>query len=204
MESLEQALLDTSFTDNWYRQFYKLEAYLTQEKNNYLLALDSIDSELINWINIQHKIRTKLPAELKAKLASLNFDFNKKDSFWEFMYHQLLVFAQNNGHTQLPPEDKRYEALRDWLLRQIQNKKYLPETRFQKLDALGIDWESASTRNQKWEQMYLRLVEFQKTYGHTQVPQNWEEDKSLANWVHVQRNKKAHNRILPEREQKLN
>ncbi|MDQ4139522.1 MAG: helicase associated domain-containing protein, partial [Bacteroidota bacterium] len=183
MKSLEQVLFDTEFIDNWYRQFYKLEAYLNRNEK----STEDIDSELIKWIGIQNKIKTKLPAELRSKLATLNFDFNKKDSFWEFMYHQLLVFVQNNGHTQLPTKDKKYEALRDWLLRQIQNKKYLPENRFQKLDLLGVDWKLVSTREERWEQMYLRLVEFRKVFGHCQVPQKWENDKTLANWVHVQR-----------------
>jgi hypothetical protein len=46
------------------------------------------------------------------------------------------------------------------------------------------------------------LKEFYQTYGHCQVPQNWESDKTLANWVRVQRRLHATNQLRPEREGK--
>jgi hypothetical protein len=93
--------------------------------------------------------------------------------------------------------------LKDWLLRQIIAKKYLPESRFQKLDLLGVDWDLVITRDQRWEQMYGKLKEFKNTFSHCQVPQNWDLDKSLANWVRVQRRMKAAHKLRPDREKLL-
>jgi len=203
MEDLEQELFDTKFLDNWCHHYDRLEAYLEQTKNNRLTQMSGMDEELIKWLSIQSRLKNKLPAALRNKLEALNFDFNEKGNIWEYRYRQLADFFKTHGHTSLPADEK-YEDLKDWLLRQIQGKNYLSESQVQRLDLLGVDWELITSRDQRWEQMYLRLKEFRQTYGHSQVPQKWEPDKSLANWVGVQRRLYAANKIRPDREAKLN
>jgi len=202
MEILEKELFNTNFLDNWYRHYSKLEAYLKQNQNGLLFTSNEVDEELMKWISIQSKIKNKLPSELRSKLAALNFDFEEKGHIWEHLYQQLVTFWQNNSHVILP-DDEKYEVLKDWLLRQIQAKDYLSESQFDKLNALGVQWDMTFTREQRWQQMYLKLKEFYQTFGHSQVPQNWKNDKPLANWVTVQRRMYAKNKLRPEREQKL-
>jgi len=202
MEKLEQELFNTKFLDNWYSHYYKLEAYLKQNSAGQLLNNGAMDENLIKWISIQSKIKNMLPAELRGKLADLNFDFDEKSNMWEHWYGQLASFAQKNGHTNLPI-DEYYEVLKDWLLRQIQGKKYLSENQFRKLDLLGVDWDLVVTRDQQWEQMYLKLKEFYVTFGHSQVPQKWQQDQSLANWVGVQRRMRTAQKLRPDRERRL-
>ncbi len=204
MESLKTELWDTITLDNWYRHYHNLETFLQQNNPEPAAPLLDLDADLVKWISIQAKIRNKLPAELKTKLSALNFDFNPKNIAWELHYQQLVQFVRKNGHTRLPENEPALEALRDWLLKQIQSKKYLSESRFQKLDSLGVDWELVITRDQRWEYMYLKLKAFYQQFGHSQVPQNWENDKALANWVRVQRRMKAQHKLRADREQQLN
>ncbi|MCT4573970.1 helicase associated domain-containing protein, partial [Bacillus thuringiensis] len=97
-----------------------------------------LDEELIKWVGIQARLQSKLPPELRSKLAELDFKFNRKGALWELMYHQLENFFKRNGHAHVPSTPE-YEALRDWLWRQVQDKKYLSETRFDKLNQLDVD-----------------------------------------------------------------
>lgn len=202
VENIRQELFTTAFFDKWNRNYYKLEAYLNQNNNGQLLETGAMADELVEWIAIQSKIKDKLPVKLKSKLAHLKFDFDEKNHLWARRYQQLVSFAKKNGHTHLPA-DEEYAGLKDWLLKQIQDKSYLSESRFHKLDLLGVDWDIVLTRDQQWEQMYLKLKAFQETFDHCQVPQKWDSDKPLANWVRVQRRLKATNKLRPDRERRL-
>jgi len=204
MDSLKQTLFDTKFLDYWFYHYHQLEAYLAQKEEGQLLEMGDMDAELERWVSIQSRLKNKLPVELRNKLTELNFDFDEKGNIWEHRYRQLTSFVKANGHLILPANEEKYEVLKDWLLRQIQDKSYLSESQVQKLDLLGVNWNIPTTRDQRWEQMYLKLKEFRQTYGHCQVPQNWEHDKTLANWVGVQRRLYAANKLRPDRETKLN
>ena len=203
MENLGKKLFDNKFLEKWNRHYYKLEAYFEQKKDNKLPLMNEVDEELINWLGIQNKIKNKLPAELRNKLSALNFSYNEQKDIWECMYQQLAFFAKENGHINLP-DVANYEALKDWFLRQIQNKSYLSKSQINKLERLGIDWNIIITREQQWNQMFLKLQEFYLTYGHCQVPQRWKQDISLANWVMRQRGQWAAGKMLPDRESRLN
>ena len=204
MENLEKEPSKSAFLENWYHNYHKLVAYLKNNKDEHFIKSEEIDHDLIKWINIQAKIKNKLSPELRNKLAELNFDFYEIGNVWEKMYHQLASFAKKNRHINVPDHDPKFDSLKDWLLRQILNKKYLTDSQISRLDLLGVDWEMVFTRDQRWEQMYIKLQEFYQRFGHCQVPHKWEPDKSLANWVRVQRRMRVLNKLQPERENKLN
>jgi hypothetical protein len=132
----------------------------------------------------------------------LNFDFESEGSTWEAMYRQLASFVEKNGHAYLPA-DQEFEVLKDWLIRQIISKRLLPESQFQRLDRLGVDWETAITKDQRWEMLFLRLKDFHKAFGHCRVPQKWVNDKQLAHWVTVQQRNHANYKIREDRQRRL-
>ena len=136
------------------------------------------------------------------KLAALDFDFENKGNSWEAMYRQLAGFVEKNGHVCLP-DDRKHEAFRDWLNRQILSKRLLSESQFQRLDRLGVDWDTPLSRDQRWEQKFLRLKGFHDTFGHCRVPQRWAKDKPLALWVTVQRRRHAEGKLLEDRHRML-
>ena len=42
---------------------------------------------------------------------------------------------------------------------------------------------NTKTQEEKWQAMYTRLQEYHKTYGNTNVPQKYNQDKQLGQWV---------------------
>jgi uncharacterized protein YbgA (DUF1722 family) len=55
----------------------------------------------------------------------------------------------------------------------------------------------------KWNIQYKKLVEFKRHNGHCLVPHNYEHDKSLGDWVSVQRTLHKNNKIRPDRKRIL-
>ncbi|MFD3002970.1 helicase associated domain-containing protein [Pontibacter toksunensis] len=199
MENVAKELLSKESLDKWYSNYHKLEYFKKQTEP----LLSEFDESLTRWADAQRSMRHVLPGELKKKLAALRFNFKSREVSWEFMYRQLAGFVEENGHTCLP-SDQKFEALQDWLNRQIFNKRLLSATQFQQLDSLGVDWDALNSRDQRWELMYLRLQEFYRLYGHCRVPQKWEKDRQLAQWVSVQRRVYSKNKLSEAREHKLN
>jgi len=198
MEDLGKRLFNREFLDNWFSNYHKMAAFCKQ--NN--VGAAGQDEELTRWIAVQRSIRHLLPEELKAKLATLSFDFDDKGRSWEAMHGQLVCIVQKNGHAFLP-DDLKHEELKDWLIRQILNKKLLSKSQFQSLDSLGVDWDRALSRDHRWELMFMRLKEFYTAFGHCRVPLGWAKDRQLGLWVTVQRRGQAKGRLREDRQRML-
>lgn len=184
--------------DKWHRNYRKLETFSKQNG----FAPGEPEEDLARWVDTQRSVWHMLPGELKEKLEALDFDFENKGNSWEAMYRQLAGFVEKNGHVCLP-DDRKHEAFRDWLNRQILSKRLLSESQFQRLDRLGVDWDTPLSRDQRWEQKFLRLKGFHDTFGHCRVPQRWAKDKPLALWVTVQRRRHAEGKLLEDRHRML-
>ena len=197
MEELEKMYFKREFLDNWHHNYQKFETFCKGQGSP-----GEMDIDLSRWVDTQRNIRHLLPKELKEKLRSVGFDFEEPHGSWESMYQQLFEYVKHNGHAFLPA-DQEYEMLKDWLIRQIINKRLLSEDQLQKLNRLEIDWNMALSRDQRWELMYLSLLDFYKVFNHCRVPQNWHFDKQLALWVKVQRRRHGHGKLLKDRERKL-
>ena len=64
---------------------------------------------------------------------------------------------------------------------------------------MGVKWDIYKKIG--WENQFQNLLLFKERYGHTQVPQRWSENKTLANWVSIQRRDK--HKLSPEKLKKL-
>lgn len=118
---------------------------------------------------------------------------------WEEMFLRLVLFKESHGHTRVP-ETYEDSKLVNWVGNQrkamSRQQRGLPFSRFDKrriamLDSIGFEWARAraaiagSYERRSWEDMYKKLCEFKKVYGHTRVPATL--DQRLANWVRNQR-----------------
>lgn len=200
MEETEKAFLDNKeVLKKWKSNYRKLESYCKQRATSAV----PMDEELVRWVENQVKVRHMLPKELDDKLSALDFDFETGNDSWDGMYRQLLKFFQTYGHV-FVPVDQEFEALRDWLIRQVINKSLLSESQVQKLDSLNVDWNMAVTRDQRWELMFQRLRDYRDIHGDCRVPQKWSKDPQLALWVQVQRRMYHQGKLRKDREEKLN
>ena len=128
------------------------------------------------------------------------------------MYKTLCIYSRTNGHCDVPP-DPRADSLSHWLTKQrvAQDLGRLTPEQFRKLDVLGIFIKpekrgsagSAASLEQRWEANFVRLVAFQKQFGHARVPQNWKPDQQLATWVGTQRKNYRCGRLTPEHFERL-
>ena len=55
----------------------------------------------------------------------------------------------------------------------------------------------------QWEMRFKELLEYKAKNGHTNVPREWKENKTLGVWVRTQRRQKMCGRLAPERVEKL-
>lgn len=201
MADLKKIFLTKEFQDSWnlnYNKYKKLRKTIGSAGKIENIA----DPGLHAWIEHQRDIKDLLPQELKEKLMTLGVDLEQQKDSWEEMYQELNHFVLRHGHAHVPA-DPEYDALRDWLTRQIINRSLLTDEQFQKLDSSAVDWEMTVSRDHRWEVMYQRLRNFYYTYGHSRVPQKWDMDKQLALWVQVQRRTYTQGKLKKDREQKL-
>lgn len=173
--------------EEWQHHYDNLAAYQALQDMVRKPFPAALKKEPEHCTGMQRHMQHPLLASPKNKLAALDSGFTGQQPAWDYYLKALTCFFQTHGHTYLPAEDPAYEALRDWLLRQIQGQQYLPEEQREQLDALGVDWNMASGKGLRWHQMFLKLKAFYQIYGHSRVPQKWPLDSELANWVSVQR-----------------
>ena len=199
MENSNGVLISREFLDQWDRNYFRFKKFL----NRNVAASHSLDEELREWADIQMQIQHLLPSKLSARLSLLDYDFSQKDVSWNSLYDQLVSFKKINGHA-LPPVDQEHELLRDWLNRQILNRKQLSASQFKRLDILGVNWDMPLSRDHGWEIMFSKLQNFYKAFGHYRVPTKWENDRQLALWVVTQRRLYKAGRFKEDRQKRLN
>lgn len=187
---------------DWEKNFQKLLEF-KEEKGHCDVPPGYHDTQLYNWTKIQIKLKNTLPSQFKKKLIAIDFDFSDNKYPWDDKFKELKDFAKKFGHVHVPATDPAYENLHTWLIQQIKNKKFLSENRKKQLDYLGIYWEFKSLRDWKWQEMYMRLEKYFEKYGDSRVPQKWEKDPKLSNWVLVQRRQFGEGKMNVERRKKL-
>lgn len=187
----------------WHRFYEKLKLFKERHGHCDIPYESNEDAGLVKWVKAQRRAKHRLPSELREKLLELDFIFSEDQQEWNKKYEELSGFARLYGHAHVPASDVQYADLYSWLILQVRNKDYLTSEQKTKLDYLGVIWELNDTREWKWHQMYQELQDFYQKNGHSKVPQKWNENPKLSNWVLVQRRRYAEGKIRPERKKKL-
>lgn len=129
--------------------------------------------------NIDMYTKSKSQQERIDILTQLGFVFTtspspistrtySSDRAWQNMYTKLTAHHKTHGHLNVPSNT----SLGQWLVRQRYlyrlNDESLSKERVEKLNALGISWE---TRYEVlWDQRIEELKDFKKLHGHCMVP----------------------------------
>ncbi|UCF74979.1 MAG: helicase associated domain-containing protein, partial [Betaproteobacteria bacterium] len=58
-------------------------------------------------------------------------------------------------------------------------------------------------REAAWQEMFMKLVAYRDEFGDCNVPQRFEADPELGAWCNTQRKAYKHNRLSPERIERL-
>lgn len=125
---------------------------------------------------------------------------------WSPNYVLLKAFAKENGHCNVPSTSaQRYLA--KWATRIKMNAKTNPasitEKQRKQLDEIGFDWSTQQEKeDQRWNDMYQRLVSFKAETGTCLVKMG-DGDTELATWVTNQRKRAKMNKLRQDRKEIL-
>ncbi|KAL3938113.1 MAG: hypothetical protein SGARI_001874 [Bacillariaceae sp.] len=160
--------------------FYKKHGHvIVTEQDN--------DPELYQWT--QRYIRSHTHKKL-CRLVIPNYGKTRKDEKWEAMLKRLKDFHQQHGHFNIRGDSKLYNFV------QNQRKQYrklvkgeksqMTRERIEALeDITGFEW--GKSHDIRWQERLAELETFAKIYGHPAVPQDFDQNSKLGNWVMNQR-----------------
>ena len=96
------------------------------------------------------------------------------------------MFQRENGHCDVSALEG---TLGLWVRKTRQFPHFLSDTQRKQLDSLGFTWTDIEKvrSDRQWDQQLEKLMAYKAEYGHTRVPQRWEQDKVLGRWVMTQR-----------------
>lgn len=135
-----------------------------------------------------HYNKGKLAQSYIDRLNDIDFDWAPFVTTWENMFTALYNYWQINGHCNVPQRYPNDPSLGQWVenQRQKHKKKKLAQNYFERLDALGFNWDPL---NEAWESNFVALCKFHKENGHCDVPNRYPENPALGEWVNGQRQK---------------
>lgn len=128
------------------------------------------------------------------------------ETYWENMYQGLVAYKEKHGDLKVSWKSQ----LGIWVgtQRERYKKKKMPAERINRLNAIGFDWgrwrENSGYSGTSWEEMYKRLVAYQKDHGDANVPFKSKDNPQLGAWVFLQRLEYHKEKLSEERVGNLN
>lgn len=118
------------------------------------------------------------------------------------MFEDLLAFKAKYRHCNVPTNSTENPPLGRWVAAQRYKRRIgvLPQELVEALDAIGFVWSPA---DKAWDAMFKDLTAFRAKHGHADVPEQWSDNRRLANWVQSQRHRHRKGRLSPGRAKRL-
>jgi hypothetical protein len=188
------------FDINWEEKFQQLVEYKAKYGDCNVPQYWPLNKALGGWVIRQRSYQHCLGPERVDKLKKLGFIFDIPDWLWNQKLEELVVFYKKYGHTDVSVYNPEYSSLGDWVVKQRKDKKNnmsrLTPEKIGKLDALHFNWGFCRT---PWFMRYDELLIFKVQHGHCIVPQKYETNRPLANWVSHQRVLKMQGKLSNEK-----
>jgi uncharacterized protein YbgA (DUF1722 family) len=190
----------------WNNHYEKLVEFKRKNGHCNVMARYQEDWALGKWVDTQRGAHTKneMRQHRKELLEEIGFVWRfDKSAEWNKQYEKLVEFNRKNGHFLVPFRYQEDLSFGVWVSRQRQlhaNDTILPD-RKGLLDQLGFVWRVDYSA--LWNKQYGKLVEFKRKTGHCIVPNKYQEEASLGNWVATQRRRHVNNKTLPYRKKLL-
>lgn len=182
----------------WNDRYTELIQYKRQHGNCLVRKSTCTDyPKLMAWISQQRGAFNKglLSQERIQKFNDIGFNWDAKESMWNFHYALLMMYKQQHGHVRVPQShfvsQKEGPAINlgNWAQTQRQDFKLgkISPDRVAKLNEIGFVWGIRD--NCGWMHRYRELIEYRDQNGHCNVPQQYKLNKALGPWVDKQRQK---------------
>ncbi|OEU06263.1 hypothetical protein FRACYDRAFT_201645 [Fragilariopsis cylindrus CCMP1102] len=194
---------------NWEKTFQRLVAY--KEIHNHTMVPSHYDEDppLGLWVSRQrYQYRNdELPSNRLDLLNSIDFAWNLYDKTWRRMFKKLVVYKEKHKNTMVPSQYDEDPKFGKWVSQQrgIYKNDDMPSNRLDLLNSIDFEWEGVQGKKyEKWDDVFQKLVAYNKLHKHTMVPKPYDEDPPLGRWVSTQRKVFNKNKLLKERLDKLN
>lgn len=132
-------------------------------------------------------------------LEELGFIWDSQEYIWEQRYEELKQYKEKYGHCNVSRLWEENTLLANWVHYIRTDKKLLTNEQVKKLNELGFVWDK---KKEKWDKMFMELIKYKEEHEHCDVPNRWERNRLLANWVIIQRRNR--NKLTKEQVDKLN
>lgn len=110
-----------------------------------------------------------------------------KKRTWIESFEALKRYKERHGNTLVPVHTcKEDPALGGWVNHQRSKKCKLSDEQLEKLNSIGFAW-SCRVRNKTWNPMIEALKKFKEIHDHLEVPDVYQADQKLADFVKEQR-----------------
>eukprot|EP00574_Skeletonema_japonicum_P006645 CAMPEP_0201713680 /NCGR_PEP_ID=MMETSP0593-20130828/430_1 /ASSEMBLY_ACC=CAM_ASM_000672 /TAXON_ID=267983 /ORGANISM="Skeletonema japonicum, Strain CCMP2506" /LENGTH=508 /DNA_ID=CAMNT_0048202857 /DNA_START=84 /DNA_END=1610 /DNA_ORIENTATION=- len=195
MDSITNTTLEALTAKRWEDQLLALTAY----KQRYgTCAVPPNHPTLGAWTAEQRNqyrayeqhLPNCLTQERYEKLKNVGITVNR----WEKRLVELKAFRAEHGHCDVPIDHP--SGLGIWVSTQREhahwNRDEMPKERIESLDAVGFNWNRwghSRTKNRQdaWEAQFVKLTEFIRVEGHSNISQHDKEHGKLGKWVKNQR-----------------
>jgi hypothetical protein len=132
-------------------------------------------------------------------LDKIGFDWRPKDSRWQARLAELQAYQRRHGVGKLPSREAK-PGLGTWLAWQ-RKRRGMPAAQRKQLEALGLEWHPVQSH---WQRRYGELRAFQRQFGSCKVPQGWQPNPALGNWVALQRRRRRRGTLATDQRRLLN
>ncbi|MDB4483108.1 Helicase associated domain protein [Akkermansiaceae bacterium] len=185
----------------WEVQFQKLAVY-KEEHGDCLIPTTWGDKILATWVGTQRTKKNKgtLGIERIGQLDEIGFVWKPADQAWENQFRKLVAYKEEHGDCLVTIG--RHPQLGMWVgtQRTKKNKGTLGIERIEQLDEIGFVWKP---HDQAWGNQFRKLVAYEEEHGDCLVPNKWQEDSKLGNWVGTQRTLKRSGKIGADKIKRL-
>lgn len=164
---------------------YSMNSWLEKQKDDYRKG----------WLNDR---------QIKM-LYDIGFDVDPQKTRWDNNYQILKNLFDTNGYLDINEQINNSETLyrlSSWAtgIRKRYRNGTLPQEKIDLLNQIDFDWDPSG--RYYWDKNYERLKNFFTCYGHSNIPQDNEGYKDLAQWYKIQK-KYVERGKLPKRKIKL-
>jgi superfamily II DNA or RNA helicase len=182
----------------WDERFGELVAYKKRFAHCNVPKDWSENPHLGSWVANQRIRKAILSKDCIQRLNQIGFIWDARDALWEEKFAELQAYKKAQGNCNVPQDWSEKPQLAEWVTNQRQFKKKgkLSEDRIQRLDEIGLVWD---TLDASWEKMFAALVIYKDINGHCNVPHLCSKNPKLGKWVHKQRQKRRNSQLSEER-----
>lgn len=183
----------------WERRLEQIKKYYDKHGN---LDVPRSETSLYKFLSEQRSLYAKgeLNESRVEDLIKLGVDLTSKSRVksdkpkkitqkkitLEERYQQMKLFKDEFGHCDVPRTYKD-SSFAEWVHYIRSSKCTLSEEFKTKLIELGFNFNYGEDKKEKrWQEMYKRLIEFKKEFGHCRVSSRY-KDRELSNWARTQK-----------------